>query len=70
MKDPNFTIAYCNDRLTTVKITKTKHDEYRVAFRNDSFAETSAYYTSDLADAFNTGLKMEPHGLYRQQGRK
>lgn len=37
---------------------KVSDGEYRVAFRNDPNAEDSAYYTCDIIDAVQTGIRM------------
>lgn len=58
--------ARCNDdltfpvvrsRLSAIGVTITRRlDEYRVNFRGGR--EATAYYTSDLADAYGTGRMM------------
>jgi hypothetical protein len=43
-----------------IRIGKTPHEEFRVTPKGYSRrdAEAQAYYTSDLQDALDTGLKM------------
>jgi hypothetical protein len=47
----------CGSGMT---IRKTEHDEYRVNFRGGK--EATAYYTTDLDDAYNTGVIMAKEG--------
>jgi len=49
-----------------VTIRKNRYDEYRVNIADGS--ESTAYYTEDLDDAWNTGLDMAAWQI-RQQGK-
>jgi hypothetical protein len=47
-------------------ITRTEHDEYRVAFRGPN-SEPAAYYTTDLQDAVDTATDMAARRTGRLQ---
>lgn len=51
-------------RARGLSLRKTEHGEWRVAFAGRG-NEESAYYATDLADAFATGLAMAREGNRR-----
>ena len=48
-----------------IRVDKTEHDEYRVAYARDN-DEASAYYASDLCDAIETGLCMANFAMHKR----